>query len=431
MVEHQLLGDTNHIPDLLYAAIVAWNNIGITNTNTECNILLRGSTLPHAGFQYSGMVALMTLLQLIENKSSEDLTFTILWFQHNPKSTIEHSLCHVKQLIIYLTKILKVDAKINDVLINADTEYSNVEHLLEGIVIASTDFSHHNYGAVANNIIEVWNNDKHQFSKEHVTTNVQPCGREPLRIYKQWISSKNYKSLLGSYSNSNNKEHWWINNINDKFSGVTYASLLSYSGTNNYSILQSKLLALPHLEWCNCYLNYGPLPALFWSPLINLKGSCFVSVSKKNNEPYSCFGTWESDNNNLLECFEGATNVVMQSSWHGNKVNRDTLDNLKKNDGGYVISISLISPISNWINVSGISNDQQIINKGYVYYDKNNKHVGMTFLPSVWSMFGSTEHNKFFEHLKNKHENVYGTLTESDNWTLYSYDVTEWKYKFA
>ena len=53
-----------------------------------------------------------------------------------------------------------------------------------------------------------------------------------------------------------------------------------------------KQLAYPHLKWVNtCYMVIFQ-KGLHWSPLLNMKGSCFVTVYDKNSLTYSYFD-WE------------------------------------------------------------------------------------------------------------------------------------------
>ena len=59
-------------------------------------------------------------------------------------------------------------------------------------VLVSTDFSHHNYGISAKNMYQVFDNDNKLFKREMNKNEVEPCGKEPLRIFKEWVSKNKF-----------------------------------------------------------------------------------------------------------------------------------------------------------------------------------------------------------------------------------------------
>ena len=46
-----------------------------------------------------------------------------------------------------------------------------------------------------------------------------------------------------------------------------------------------------------------------------IKGSCFVTISDKDDNTMSCFGDWESENNNILDCIK-VPSLVKTKSWN-------------------------------------------------------------------------------------------------------------------
>ena len=244
---------------------------------------------------------------------------------------------------------------------------------------------------------------------------------------------------------------------------MSYAAIGAFSGDSNFfQILESKLLAYPHLKWVAEYLlntntlletvkpkeiasnilntntNTNTLlekvkpkeiasdiahtkEGLNWSPLSDMKGSCFVTVYKKDNNykaTYSCFGSWENDTNNLLKCVKNATETVSESRWAkaNPPVNKDVLNKLKN----YKLNVTLIEPISKW---KQISFEQIQKGRGYVFYNKNTKKVGMTYLPSVWDTLPDKQ--EFKKGLEEKHQNVYAN---SQGFELYEYESLTWEY---
>ena len=141
---------------------------------------------------------------------------------------------------------------------------------------------------------QVYINDKKYFKKTHITTDISPCGSQPLRIFKDWLKLNKLNIKLICYSNSKYKDNWWHSLKREKFDGVTYASLVSLDTNKNWLYnLESKLLAYSHIAWVKDFLirkNNRINNGLFWSPLKKLKGSCFVTISDKDDNTMSCFG---------------------------------------------------------------------------------------------------------------------------------------------
>jgi len=309
---HETLGDDSILVFLKKKFFNLWNSIKIIKYSSNCNSQICGNTIPHAGFEYSGLIGLFSIADLFYNSQYDTNEITILWFKHSIYTEYEHSLKNVCDLCY----LLFPGIKINNIYIDSSSKIENLE--IRAPVLVSTDFSHHNYCISQKNLYEVWKNDSKSFNldirKDFKTIEDTPCGNEPLRIYKEWIKKNKYQISLNGYSNSTDKDNWWKSFDNVKFSGVTYAVLSTIEEFNNswFSNLQSKLLAYSHLKWVEDYLldieieNNG----LIWSPLNNKVGSCFISISDSNNNIISCFGSWENNNNSLLEIMKKATNLV-------------------------------------------------------------------------------------------------------------------------
>ena len=400
-------------------------NLLIEATNNEKSNIL-GITVPHAGLEYSGVFALFAINELLKIYGDKN-ELTILWFQHNPSSNREHSLENVKILV----KKMYPKIKINSILITNNTK--SIE--LQPPFIVSTDFSHHNYGNIANNINTVWENDSNIFKLSTKGVRVMPCGKEPLRIMKSWVMKNNLQLRLLGYSNSKNTDEWWKYHPY-RFDGVTYGALAVFDIKNSswFSDLKSKMIAYPHLFWCNDFLlnnltldSFNCVPTdcgLFYSLLKNKKGSCFVSIEENNGNTYSCFGSWETSNNNLLESMISAVKTVKSASWNGNKsVTREVLEQVLR--GNYTLSIYLIPPILQWKNVSSIPIKLRELNKGYVQYNSKTNNIGMTYLPSVWKKFKSRK--EFFQGLDRKNMRI---ADKSSDWELYMYECLIWNFNF-
>ena len=152
-----------------------------------------------------------------------------------------------------------------------------------------------------------------------------------------------------------------------------------------------------------------------------MKGSCFVTVYKKDNNykaTYSCFGSWEDDTNTLLNCVKDATETVSEARWANEHppVNKDVLNTLQN----YKLTITLIEPISKW---KPVSFEEIQKGRGYVFYNKDNNKVGMTYLPSVWDTL--PDKHEFQKGLEDKHQNIYAN---SPGFELYEYDSLTWEY---
>lgn len=411
-INHKSLGSDDGLKKKINKFKKISKQINITKYhNKEKKLEIKGSTVPHAGYEFSGLLAIFIINEILEYNSKE---ITILWFQHNKLSKQEHSLESVRKLV----KLLNPNIKIYDILIDKDTNFDNVNRKIKGGLLVSTDFSHHNNGN-PDTMKNVWLNDKKYFKKKNIITQVYPCGNQPLRIFKEWLAFNNLTIKLLCYSNSIFKNNWWHSLKKKTFDGVSYASLVSIDKSRDWVLkLESKLLAYSHLKWVKQFLTKKSIiidNGLYWSPLKKIKGSCFVTVSDENDKTLSCFGDWESENkkSNLLDCIKNASLSVKTKSWNGNQpISKDLLKNKK-----YYISITLIEPIKNWKVVKKTKPK----NRGYVYLKDRN--VGMTFLPSVWELF---DNNKdFFENLEKKHTNVYPDAT---GWVLNQYNSVSWKF---
>ena len=433
-IQHKILGDES-IDTICKNFNREKSKINIKFYGNEYNKLdkqINAITVPHAGFIYSGFFGLFAIDELI--KFSKSNKITILWFLHNKQSHIEHSLQNVKELF----KCNNPKITIENILIEDTTTFDSIKSKLKQPFIVSTDFSHHNNNNSSNNINDVWINDKQIFeNKETVDVSIKPCGKEPLRIFKKYCLANSIDINLIGYSNSINKDKWWITNT-DTFDGVSYAALAAYKNTW-YNNLYSNMLAYPHLLWTNNVLlenitlidiKNGCKPTqcgLFWSILHKLKGSCFVTINDKDNKTYSCFGAWEPNNNNLFSSLCNAINSVQTKSWHNNNtVTKNTLETNLNNE--YILDITLIEPIEYWepvqMPIDNIKNFPNLKNKGYVYYDKSANNVGMTYLPSVWESISNP--TDFFSGLKIKH---FGSTSVTANWDIYSYNSICWTFR--
>ena len=117
LIKHRILGNKKYLPELKDKAINKWNSISIINNSKYTNkFQIMGSTIPHAGFIYSGLLALLTIIQIIESNDSD--TLTILWFKHNPDNDTEHSL----ENITVLCKLLYPEIRIKPIEITQNTK---------------------------------------------------------------------------------------------------------------------------------------------------------------------------------------------------------------------------------------------------------------------------------------------------------------------
>ena len=149
-----------------------------------------------------------------------------------------------------------------------------------------------------------------------------------------------------------------------------------------------------------------------------------MSIEENNGNTYSCFGSWETANNNLLESMLRAVKTVKSASWNGNKpVTREVLE--QRLGGNYTLSIYLIPPILQWKNVSSIPLKLRELNKGYVQYNSKTNNIGMTYLPSVWKKFKSRK--EFFQGLERKNMRI---ADKSPDMELYMYECLIWNFNF-
>ena len=95
-IQHEILGTKNYLEDLKNKSSKIWNNIQIENNNISDELNIYGSVIPHAGFEYSGLVALLSIYQIMEYNQTNEII--ILWFKHNPNSEKEHSLQNILEL---------------------------------------------------------------------------------------------------------------------------------------------------------------------------------------------------------------------------------------------------------------------------------------------------------------------------------------------
>jgi len=426
-VSHTLLGTKEYINNLLRKTNFIWDRLEIRNySDSNQKLKIIGTTIPHAGFEFSGLLATLTIKQILETikNDKKNNKLTILWFKHNPNSIQEHSLENIKLLV----KLIDSKIEINDLFIDHNSNFNELN--IEGYVLASTDFSHHNYGKPARDMYQVFENDNQILNKNNVKNKVEPCGKDTIKIFKEWVNKNNLEVILAGYSDSDQKENWWYEfQKNKQFSGVTYASLNSFKNNDHHLvILKNKLLAYSHLMWVNDFLKSNenkPNKGLHWSPLNKMRGSSFITVYQRGSnqeQTYSCFGAWETENSNILNSIKSASNTVKIAKWGNNgPVNNYILKNLLNNK--YKISISLIEPIKFWkkVNMNNLEKAQK--NRGYVYYNEKNNKVGMTYLPSVWESFNTKK--SFFSGLIDKHENVYSSVS---GWKLYSYQTISWNF---
>jgi predicted class III extradiol MEMO1 family dioxygenase len=415
---HRVLGKENLLTFQKKKYIEIKDNIKIIkhDYNSKRNkIQILASTIPHAGFEYSGLHGLFIVDELLKYNNKN---ITILWFKHNQDSNTEHSLENVRKLV----KLLKPNIKINKILITKETMFSEIKQKIKGGLLVSTDFSHHNYGNPLP-MKNVWENDKKFLTKKLINDNSNnkgelPCGNQPLRILTEFIKNNKLSFKLLGYSNSIYKEVWWNKLKKENFNGVTYASLGCFKPKNKWLFnIESKLLAYPHLKWVESYLSKNNSyidNGLYWSPLKKIKGSCFVSITDLNNKTISCFGYWETsiENNNILNCMKQASLSVKTKKW--NDRNIININNIPNN---YKIHITLIEPIKYWTEISNKKSVKK--NLGYVYL--KDKKVGMTYLPSVWGMLKNRK--QFLQNLKEKQLLNYPDL---NGWNLYQYNSISW-----
>ena len=413
-IQHKLLGTDAYLDELYIKSKDIYDSLQIIyNCNDYSHAC--GYTIPHAGFEYSGLLAMLIIFEIQEKCTFEYLN--ILWFIHNIKSNQEHSY----QNIFILINKINPNIKIKHHLITKNTLLSDLN--IEGPVLVSTDFSHYNYKQSFVTLKQVWNIDKKNISLDLLTD--EPCGKEPIRIYKDWCIKNNYKLQFNAYSSSVNPENWWDHWDNNIFNGVTYGAIAAINNNSWFNKLNSKVLSYSHLNFVNQYLlSELTYPnKLIWSPLNNIIGSSFVTISNEKDVTYSCFGSWETNENNLMNSIINASHIVKNYSWHSNQP-ASAVNINKYLHNKYFLSITLIAPIDTWkiINLDKLSTCPT--DRGYVFYNKEINKVGMTYLPSVWNLMDTKD--KFFEGLSLKHKKVYQT---QPGYNLYYYESLTWKIK--
>ena len=180
-ISHRLLGSDEYVDELYNKAVQIFSKI---NHSYNCQNLskIKAYTIPHAGFRFSGLLAMLIILEILEQHNPKIIT--ILWFIHNPNSNFEHSYKNIEELFQKFNQ----DIILKRYLIDNNTELSSIN--IEGPLLISTDFSHHNYLPSSLNLYNVWNNDKHNINLHQ--NRLEPCGKEPLRILKEWCLKKKY-----------------------------------------------------------------------------------------------------------------------------------------------------------------------------------------------------------------------------------------------
>ena len=81
---HKTLGDTTVLNYLKDNFINSWNSLNIKKYSDHNFSEILGNTIPHAGFEYSGLIGLFAIADLLENRFLKEKNLTILWFKHSP-----------------------------------------------------------------------------------------------------------------------------------------------------------------------------------------------------------------------------------------------------------------------------------------------------------------------------------------------------------
>ena len=146
---HKTLGDNSILGSLKKNFVNLWNSIKIIKYSSNCNSKIIGNTIPHAGFEYSGLIGLFSIADLFYESQYNTNEITILWFKHSLHTEYEHSLKNV----IDLCYLLFPHIKINNIYIDYNSRLENLE--IKPPILVSTDFSHHNYCISKKNLYEV------------------------------------------------------------------------------------------------------------------------------------------------------------------------------------------------------------------------------------------------------------------------------------
>lgn len=349
---------------LLQEAAACLDGVSVTHTGAEPPRLPTVLTLPHAAPHYSGRTAALALVSELQPTRAVQL----LGFRHDGEQadcSDDHSVTHVQALLAAhgCTQI----------------EVRCAEHAAwqapadKTQVVVSTDFSHFN-GVGAPTTIQVEGICRQDTLKSVQLLNKskgwgaqmwyhQPCGRRSLALVQPWTSQ--WHVLY--YKNSNPQ----------KSTGVGYAVLRGFRSSHTDPLrqwkaqLDSRVLAWAHLKHVWTALGRGDkkLPALCWSPLQTLQGSCFVTVYDADHRVLSCFGGWEENVANLWEALAAAYATVRTQAWH-------TTQPETARAGLAQLSISLIAPQTTWVDT-----EQCTYGRGCRVQDRH------TYLSSVWEQY--------------------------------------------
>ncbi len=413
-VQHKLLGTKDYLDEVYLKSKDIFDSLKIIYNCKDCSHAC-GYTIPHAGLRYSGLVAMLIIFEILENCSYKEIN--ILWFLHDSDNNQEHSY----QNVFVLINKIAPHIKIKNYLITENTSLTDLN--IDGPILVSTDFSHHNYKKSFVTLNQVWNIDKKNAILDFLTS--EPCGKEPLRIFKDWCIKNKYKLQFNAYSSSVNPENWWYQWDNHIFDGVTYGALAAINDKYWFNKLNSKVLSYSHLNFVNQYLlsDLKYPGKLNWTPLNGIVGSSFITISNEKDITYSCFGSWETNKDNIIDNIRNAAYIVKNYSWNSNQP-ASAVNINKYLNNNYFLSITLIAPINTWkiVNLDKLSFYPK--DRGYVFYNKKINKVGMTYLPSVWELI--TNKDEFFEGLSLKHQKVYQTQPE---YKLYYYESITWKIK--
>ena len=417
-VEHVNLGSFKHVSNYVTQSRKIFDNLAIENhtsdaENPSSQSTVYAYTVPHAGLQYSGLLACLTIRDLVSRYPINKVIY-IIWFRHQPHNnpSKEHSLKNV----LDLCNAMYPDREFQPY--SVDNHASNSLHSLPLPCLVSTDFSHRMSPHNNQSLMKTWENDQQSIhtSKQWGQAYIKPCGHQGLELIKKMVQNKSDSNTVlnpntvlqvQAYSNSEQPGNWWTKNLQENnFGGVTYAGVAAVECKSSFFRgLDSKLLAYSHLQavihrlFQSMSSTDSVVEGLFWSPLLNIVGSCFVTVDVKRNtsslfETYSCFGSWEQAKgkpSSLLHAIQSACNSVRQNNW-GNHASV-SLQALKKFGAKqYKVSITLIEPKQHWSDVS--QSNQLNTRVGHVYYNSKDRTNGVTFIPSVWDKMQSSSDYK-------------------------------------
>ena len=87
-INHKILGSITDIDTKIKKLKDIRSRLNIIKYHNKRKVLkLKGSTIPHAGYEYCGLLSLFIIFKILEYNNKE---ITILWFQHNKNSKQEH-----------------------------------------------------------------------------------------------------------------------------------------------------------------------------------------------------------------------------------------------------------------------------------------------------------------------------------------------------